>query len=422
METLEDLFEVPALFCKTNPPKGRNVGIITTTGGGATIVLEAAAQAGLQFPAPSDGAIQEATAFLPSFAAKSNPMDVTMSGTGGGFKKGLELLVKDDTFDMIVGVVGTSSQFEPQLGVQPIVEVCRKAQKPLVAFCNPNAADALRLFEANGIPSFRTPEACGRGLGYLVKYGEALEEFDRGKGQQRTADPDSSGAAEARTILGNAGSVLNEYMSKRVLSAYGIAVTREKLTGDVDEARQAAREIGYPVVMKVMSADIPHKTEAGVIKLGIQSESELALAYGELLEKAKRFKADVRVDGVLIQEMAPRGVEMIIGMKRDASFGPVIMVGLGGIFVEVFKDVAFRVPPISPADARAMIGEIKGAKLLKGYRGMEKLDCEAIAAALMSVAGLSLDLGEAIQELDINPLIVYPEGKGIRVVDALICR
>ena len=268
VETLEDLFEVPALFCKTKPPKGRNVGIITTTGGGATIVLEAAAQAGLQFPPPSDGAIREATAFLPSFAAKANPMDVTMSGTGGGFKKGLELLVKDDTFDMIVGVVGTSSQFEPQLGVQPIVEVCREAQKPLAAFCNPNAADALRLFEANGIPSFRTPEACGRGLGYLVKYGEAVGEFDRAKGQRRTADPETPAAAAARDILGNAGSVLNEYMSKRVLAAYGIAVTREKLTGNVDEAKQAAREIGYPVVMKVMSADIPHKTEAGVIKTG----------------------------------------------------------------------------------------------------------------------------------------------------------
>jgi acetate---CoA ligase (ADP-forming) len=422
VETLEDLFEVPALFCKTKPPKGRNVGIITTTGGGATIVLEAAAQAGLQFPPPSDDAIREATAFLPSFAAKANPMDVTMSGTGGGFKKGLELLVKDDTFDMIVGVVGTSSQFEPHLGVQPIVEVCREAKKPLAAFCNPNAADALRLFEANGIPSFRTPEACGRGLGYLVKYGEALDDIDREKGQRRAADPETPAAAEARKILSRAGGILNEYLSKRVLSAYGIPVTREKLTGDLDEAREAAREIGYPVVMKVMSADILHKTEAGVIKLGISTEEALAASYGELLERAKRFKADVRIDGVLIQEMAPKGVEMIIGMKRDASFGPVVMVGLGGIFVEVFKDVSFRVPPISLPDARAMIEEIKGAKLLNGYRGMEKMDCEAIAAALMSVAGLSLDLGEGVRELDINPLIVNPEGKGVRVVDALICR
>jgi acetyltransferase len=422
VETLEDLFEVPALFCKTKPPKGRNVGVITTTGGGATIVVEAAAQAGLQFPPPSDDTIKEATAFLPSFAAKSNPMDVTMSGTGDGFKKGLEVLLKDDAFDMIVGVVGTSSQFEPNLGVQPIVDVCKNAIKPLVAFCNPNAAEALRLFEKNGIPSFRTPESCGRSLGYLVKYGETLDSFNRQKDQRQTPDPASPAARNARKILGDAGSVLNEHDSKRVLSAYGIQVTREKLTGDVEQAKKTAEEIGYPVVMKVMSADIPHKTEAGVIKLGVRSETELAASFGEILERAKKFKADVMIDGVLIQEMAEKGVELIIGMKRDAGFGPVIMFGLGGIFVEVFKDVSFRIPPISLRDAREMIEEIKGSKLLKGYRGMEEMDVEAIASTLMSVACLSLDLGEEIRELDINPVIVYSKGKGIKVVDALICR
>jgi acyl-CoA synthetase (NDP forming) len=422
VETLEDLFEVPALFCKTKPPKGRNVGVITTTGGGATIVVEAAAQAGLQFPPPSNDAIREATAFLPSFAAKSNPLDVTMSGTGDGFKKGLELLLKDDAFDMIVGVVGTSSQFEPNLGVQPIVDVCKDAIKPFAAFCNPNAAEALRLFEKNGIPSFRTPESCGRSLGYLVKYKEALDNFNRKKDQRQTPDPASPAARNVRKILENAGSVLNEYDSKRVLSEYGIRVTREKLTGEVEQAKKAAEEIGYPVVMKVMSADIPHKTEAGVIKLGVRSETELEASFGEIIEKAKKFKADVKIDGVLVQEMAEKGVELIIGMKRDAGFGPVIMFGLGGIFVEVFKDVSFRIPPLSLQDAREMIEEIKGSKLLMGYRGMEEMDCEAIASTLMSMAGLSLDLGEEIRELDINPVIVYPKGRGIKVVDALICR
>jgi acyl-CoA synthetase (NDP forming) len=422
VETLEDLFEVPALFCKTKPPKGRNVGIITTTGGGATIMLEAAAQAGLQFPLPSESAIRQATEFLPSFAAKSNPLDVTMSGTGGGFKKGLELLLNDDTFDMIVGIVGTSSQFAPELGVQPIVEVCGNAKKPLVAFCNPNAAEALRLFEKNGIPSFRTPESCGRSLGYLVKYGEALGHFNREKDQRQTADPASPAARKAGAILGNAGRILNEHDSKRVLSAYGIPVTREKLTGDVEQAKNAAEEIGYPVVMKVMSADIPHKTEAGVIRLGVGSEKELVLFYGEILGKARRFKADAKIDGVLIQEMAGEGVELIVGMKRDAGFGPVILFGLGGIFVELFNDVSFRIPPLSLFDAREMIEEIRGSKLLKGYRGREEMDVEAVASAVMSVARLSLELGEDIRELDINPLMVYPKGRGIKVVDALICR
>lgn len=422
VETLEDLFEVPALFCKTTPPKGRNVGVITTTGGGATIVVEAAAQAGLQFPPPSDEAIKEATAFLPSFAAKANPMDVTMSGTGGGFKKGLELLLRDDAFDMIVGVVGTSSQFEPNLGVQPIVDACKDAIKPLVAFCNPNAAEALRLFEKNGIPSFRTPEACGRALGYLVKHKEALDSFNRQKDPTQAPDPASPAARNVGKILGTAGSVLNEHDSKRVLSEYGIGVTREQLTGNLEQAKRAAEEIGYPVVLKVMSADIPHKTEAGAIKLGVRSENELAASFGDILAHAKRFKTEARIDGVLVQEMAEKGVELIIGMKRDADFGPVIMFGLGGIFVEVFKDVSFRIPPLSMRDARDMIGEIKGSRLLNGYRGMEKMDCEAIASTLMSVARLSLDLGEEIRELDINPLIVYPKGKGVKVVDALICR
>jgi acyl-CoA synthetase (NDP forming) len=422
VETLEDLFEVPALFCKTKPPKGRNVGIITTTGGGGTVVVEAAAQSGLQFPLPSDGAIKQASEFLPSFAAKSNPMDVTMSGAGGGFKKGLEVLLKDDTFDMIVGVVGTSSQFAPELGVQPIVDVYRDAKKPLVAFCNPNAAEALRLFEKNGIPSFRTPESCGRGLGYLEKYGKALESYNRKKDQRQTVNPASPNARKAKKFLENAGRILNEHDSKLLLSAYSISVTEEKLVDNLKEAKKAAKEIGYPIVMKVMSADIPHKTEAGVIKLGVQSEKELVTFYAEILEKAKKFKADAKIDGILIQEMAEKGVELIIGMKRDISFGPVIMFGLGGIFVEIFNDVSFRIPPLSLPDAQEMIGEIKGSKLLRGYRGAEIMDVEGIASTLMSVASLSLDLGEEIQELDINPLIVYPRGKGIKVVDALVCR
>lgn len=422
VETLEDLFEVPALFCKTKPPRGRNVGVITTTGGGATIVVEAAAQAGLRFPAPSKAAIEAATAFLPSFAAKSNPLDVTMSGTGDGFRKGLEVLLGDDTFDMIVGVVGTSSQFEPHLCVQPIVDLCGVATKPLAAFCNPNAAEALRLFERSGIPSFRTPEACGRALGYLVRYGEAVARFSERKDRIEAPDLASPDTRKIREILAAAGSVLNEYDSKRVLSLCGIPVTREMLCGDPGQARRAAGEIGYPVALKVMSADIPHKTDAGVIRLGIGSERELSAAFGELIAQAKAFKADARIDGLLVQEMAGKGVELIIGMKREAGFGPVILFGLGGIFVEVFKDVAFRIPPLALQDARAMIEEIKGVKLLMGYRGAAKMDLEAIAATLVRVAGLSLALGDQIRELDINPLVVYPEGKGVKVVDALICR
>ena len=422
VETLEDLFEVPALFCKTRPPQGANVGVITTTGGGATLMVEAGAQAGLKFPLPSEAAISEATAFLPSFAAKSNPMDVTMSGAGGGFKKGLEVMLKDDTFDMIVGVVGTSSQFAPELGVQPMIEASRAAAKPLVAFCNPNAVEALRLFEKNRIPSFRTPEACGRALGYLVQYGQAIQD----NGAKKVADPQTDcpacGSEAAKKILSSAGTVLNEHDSKRLLAQYGIPVTAERLVGDVAQAKEAAAEIGYPVVMKVMSPDIAHKSDAGVIRLGVRSDADLAEAFSEILEKAKAFNPDARIDGVLVQEMAGKGVEVIVGMKRDPVFGPSILFGLGGIFVELLRDISLRLPPLTRDAAREMIDQIRGSRLLGGYRGAEPMDLEAVISVLMQVSCLALDLGGEIRELDINPLIVFPKGRGAKVLDALICK
>jgi acetyltransferase len=422
VEMLDDLVEASALFCKAKPPKGRSVGVITSTGGGATVIVESLAQAGLELPLPSDSVVERATQVLPSFAAKSNPMDVTMSGVGQGFKKVLDVLLTDDTFDMIIGVLGTQSEFAPELGVYPMVEAHKDAKKLLAVYCTPNAADALRLFEKSGIPSFQTAEACGRSLGYLAKYGDALKEYKRKKGLKHATESTGARARKVKEILDGSGRILNERDSKRVLSEYGISVTRELLAISVEGAKEAAREIGFPVAMKVMSADIPHKTDAGVIKLGVRSEEELVAAYDEILKKAQAFDSTAKIDGVLIQEMAGKGVELIVGMKWDEGFGPVFMCGLGGIYAELLDDVSFRVAPLSLADAQDMVEEFKGSKLLKGYRGAEPVDSEAVARTLMELASLSSDLGGVIRELDINPLIVYPRGKGIKVVDALICR
>ena len=423
VEALEDLFEVSSLFCKVAPPKGNRVGVITTTGGGATLMAEAGAQSGLDFPMPSEAAIKAAAEFLPSFAANSNPMDVTMAGAGGGFKKGIGVMLNDPSFDMVVGVVGTSSQFAPELGVKPILEVHKDAKKPLVAFCNPNAEEALRLFETNGIPSFRTPEACGRGLGYLVRYGNYLEKAKKPLKPEDIPALSESNQKLVRSIFDRPAGFVNEYDSKRILSAYGIPITREAVAKDLAEAKRMAREIGYPVALKVLSTDIPHKTEAGAIKLGVESENRLEHGYTEVLANAKAFKADAEVDGVLIQEMAKgngEAVEAIVGIYRDETFGPALMFGLGGVFVEVFKDVTHRILPVSEEDVWEMILETKGAALLKGYRGKGKMDMGAVASTLQKVGRLLDDFGERILELDINPLIVYSEGKGGVAVDALI--
>ncbi|MBW1961147.1 MAG: acetate--CoA ligase family protein [Deltaproteobacteria bacterium] len=423
VEMMEDLFEVSSLFCKVTPPGGNRVGVVTTTGGGAALMVEAGAQSGLDFPMPSDTAVKAASEFLPSFAAKSNPMDVTMAGAGGGFKEGLRVMLDDSSFDMVVGVVGTSSQFAPELGVKPILEVYKDTTKPLVAFCNPNAEEALRLFEANGIPSFRTPEACGRALGYLVTYGKYLEKRKKTTARAELPALKESNQRLVRSILDRPAGILNEYDSKQILSAYGIPITREAVAKDEEEAKTIAQKIGYPVALKVLSSDIPHKTEAGVIKLSIESEKHLEEGFAEVLANAKAFKTDANVEGVLVQQMAKEStgaLEAIVGIYRDETFGPALMFGLGGVFVEVFKDVAHRIVPISELDAWEMILETKGAVLMSGYRGKEKMDIQAVVLTLQKVGKLLEDFGDRILELDINPLIVYPEGKGSIAVDALI--
>lgn len=176
----EDLIEVASLFAKTHPPRGKRVGIVTTTGGGAMHLADECASLGMEFPSPSQKTIEEASKGLPNFASLSNPLDVTMSGVGGGYRKCLDLFLKDDNFDIVVAVVGTSSQFEPEMGVKPILERDRSSSKPLVAFFNPDAQEALCLMEQNRVPSFRTPEGCARALRYLIDRGVFLEKFKDG--------------------------------------------------------------------------------------------------------------------------------------------------------------------------------------------------------------------------------------------------
>jgi acetyltransferase len=202
------------------------------------------------------------------------------------------------------------------------------------------------------------------------------------------------------------------------LKSYGIPVTREALATSADMAVELARELGYPVALKVQSAEIAHKTEAGGIMLNLASDDEVRSAYEEILGNAERFDPHAEVQGVLVQEMLEGGVEVIIGATKDPVFGHVIMFGLGGIFVEALRDVSFRVAPLKREDAEEMIEEIKGHRVLRGVRGRPPVDLEAIVDAIMRVSRLVTDHRDDIAELDINPLVVF--SKGATAVDALI--
>ncbi len=213
---------------------------------------------------------------------------------------------------------------------------------------------------------------------------------------------------------------MTEYESKKILSCYGIPITEEAIAKSPEEAATIANSIGYPVALKVVSPQILHKTDARAIKLNIRNETELKAAYQEVIANSKRYDPKAEIQGVLAQEMVQGGREMIVGVSHDPQFGPTIMFGLGGIFVEVMKDIALRVAPITRNDAEEMIKEIKGRNILGAFRDKPEADIDSIIDTLLKISKLCDDLRETVLEIDINPLMVFDKGKGVKVVDALV--
>ena len=226
---------------------------------------------------------------------------------------------------------------------------------------------------------------------------------------------------KARDIIQNALQnkryKLLEPESKELIAAFGITTARHTVTASVKEAIQAATSIGYPIVLKIVSPDISHKTDVGGVKVGIKDAEGVKDAYEEIMKNVNIKKPDARIEGILVEEMATPSTEVIIGGLRDPQFGPAVMFGLGGIFVEIYKDVSFRIAPLEEYDAIDMIHEIKGSKILKGFRNTESLDITSVAQTILKVSNIMVSL-EEIKEIDLNPVLVYP--KGVKAVDARI--
>lgn len=214
-------------------------------------------------------------------------------------------------------------------------------------------------------------------------------------------------------------SKLLEHEAYETLSLYGIPVPKAGLARNADEAAELARKVGFPVVLKIVSPDIVHKSDVGGVKVNVKSEEEAVKCFNEIIENARKYAPNARIAGVLVQEMVPSALEVIIGATRDPTFGPVLMFGLGGIFVEVLKDVSFRIAPLEPIDAEEMIKEVKGYKILEGYRGMPPRDVDAIKNILLRLSKFVEEFSE-VQDVDLNPIMVYEKGKGAYVVDARI--
>jgi acetate---CoA ligase (ADP-forming) len=269
-----------------------------------------------------------------------------------------------------------------------------------------------------GLPVFRTFGNCVRAVRAYLDYWAFAE---------RHVSPFTDAPAEvrpethtARAVLRAAGSgvALSEHKSKELLEAYGVARPAEVLCRAADEAVRAAHKIGYPVVMKVSSPDLLHKSDAGLVRLGVTADDEATDVYAELLARAGDVNPGARIDGVLVSEEVTGGIEMVVGVAQDPLFGPVVMVGSGGVLVEVLGDVTFRVPPFGRDEAARMVRELRGFKLLEGVRGRPPADVDALVDVVMAVERLALDLASDIAELDVNPIVVRPDGAV--ALDALV--
>ncbi|MDX9816326.1 MAG: acetate--CoA ligase family protein, partial [Smithellaceae bacterium] len=216
------------------------------------------------------------------------------------------------------------------------------------------------------------------------------------------------------------GGALSEHEAKKILAAYGIPVTREKIATTADQAVKVARKIGYPVALKISSAQIRHKTEAGGIRLNIKTDAQVRVAFRQIIASAKKYMSQAEIQGVLVQEMLQGGTEVIVGTVDDPVFGPCVMFGLGGVFVEALKDVSFRVAPLSRLDAEEMISDIQGYSILRGLRGKPPVDMNTLVDVILKVSRFATDNKSTIKEIDINPLILFK--KGAKVADALIIK
>lgn len=421
VEDIQDVVDYSRAFRCGKLPKGNRVAIITVSGGAGILMTDECVARGMQVPQLSAETAEKLKTIVPSFGSILNPVDVTAAifNDLSLIRRTLQAILDDPNIDAIA-MINASLQGELAANIaSEITEIAQHSDKPIFLAWSARdelARDAYAKLDALKIPHYKSPVRCGRALAVLSSYAQALRREDV---RLNESAPGLS-AAGIQTLLAERSYDLSEHAAKQVLAAYGIGITRETLATSAAEAVAAARAIGYPVVLKVQSPDIPHKTEARALKLGVDSDAVVAAAFDEIKQNARTYNADARIEGVLVQEMVTGGIEAILGVTNDPLFGPAVMFGLGGIFAEILKDVSFRLAPVTKSVALEMIGEIKGAAVLAGARGAALADIDAVADAIVRVSAMAVDLETQMAELDINPLFVFPQGRGVKAGDALI--
>jgi acetyltransferase len=356
---------------------------------------------------------------LPSTAVLHNPVDLIGDAQHDRYQVALEAVVKDLNVDSILTLATPQAMTDLEEIARVVGRIAGRSDKPIVA-CFMGVMDVSASVQVLGeerVPHYRFPEAAVRAVAAMSRYREWIH---RPRTTVKTF-PVDRGSAEAviRQAQEEGRCSLSPSESLEVLRAYGFPLPPFGAVRTAPEAVVLAEQIGFPVVMKILSPDILHKVDVGGVRLNLRTPDEVKWAFEEMLQTVARRRPEARLDGVLIQQMVPRGTEMILGMKRDRQFGPVLMFGLGGIYVEVLKDVTFRLAPVRELGALHMIRSIRASKILRGFRGEPPADIPHLVECVERLSQLSMEL-QMIEELDINPLMAYPQGQGAKVADARV--
>ena len=399
-------------------PRGNRVAIVTNAGGPGILATDMTVSSDLVLAEFQKDTIEDLASHLPLTANIHNPIDVIGDASYDRYENALRAVIRDNGVDGALVILTPQSMTNALGTAQAIVRVARGAQKPIIC-CFMGIVDVsagVKYLQENGYPVYRFPENAAKAFGVLYRYShwlnrEHLPQF------ALTHDRDGAAAIISRS-LAHGEAHLCESDCVGLLKCYGFNVLPSQLAKTENEAAEIAEGMNFPVVMKIVSGQILHKTEVHGVVVGIKNRAEAQTAFHDIIENAKKFRPDAEIDGVMVQKMAMQGEEVILGMNRT-NFGPLLMFGLGGIFVEVFQDVVFRLAPILRNEAHRMVQQIKGYKLLMGFRGRPKADIEALEKAVVSLSNMVVNHPE-IKEMDINPLMAYREGEGTTVADCRI--
>lgn len=415
VQDVDDLVDYCKAFRARKLPKGRGIGVMTLSGGAGVLLADRCEARGLTLPRLADATREKLRGIVVAYASIENPIDTTAQGYNDNFAsytKTMREVLADPNIDAIVARSPRGNV--AQAWAEGLVGMLKDTDKPLLLNWPTSPDDnraAMDYLESHGVPCILAPGRTVDAMAALADFAAKKRDFEarRARGSKRTV-------AAQKLDLKGAGT-LGEHASKTILKAYGIPVTGETLLAADAVEKLSAAPLPFPLAVKIESADIPHKTEAGVIRLNITTVDGLKQAAREVLAAAKAYKADARIDGILVQQMAT-GEEIIVGAVNDPHFGPLIAFGLGGVFTEIMHDVTHRYAPFDTETAKAMIHEIRGVKLLQGYRGKPACNIDALADALSRLSLLAADHADRIAEIDINPLFV--NAAGVMAADALI--